>query len=407
MIGVLGMVLFSATDGAFVCFVQKFVNGMTDCSTSRSTSESSDLLADSASARRCCSCCAASATTCRPIFPGYVGRQVIKSIRARPVPPVPAPARELLRPQCRAACCCRSSRTTSSRWPRPPPTPSPSLIRDTLTIVVLIGMMFYISWQLARVRVPDRAAAVVAGAQGVELVPPLQRAHPGVDGRRHARRQGSARRPARHQGLQRAGRRKPRDFEKVNEHNRRSNMKLIAARATSNPVVQFIASLALGGILLGGDAPDRQRARMALDDVHGLSHRAADDHRSRSSGSWIRSCRLQQGVAAGASVFEVLDAPVGGFQIRPRARPRLAAPWNFATCSFEYPAEKGGVLHSVSACGAGRQDHRDCRTLRQRQVHAGRAGAAHLRRQLPARCSSTASTCATATCATCAPTSRS
>ena len=35
-----------------------------------------------------------------------------------------------------------------------------------------------------------------------------------------------------------------RDFEKVNEHNRRSNMKLIAARATSNPVVQFIASLA-------------------------------------------------------------------------------------------------------------------------------------------------------------------
>src|SRR5678815_5174844 len=39
------------------------------------------------------------------------------------------------------------------------------------------------------------------------------------------------------------------DFEKVNEHNRKSNMKLIAARSISNPTVQFIASLGLGGIL--------------------------------------------------------------------------------------------------------------------------------------------------------------
>ena len=40
-----------------------------------------------------------------------------------------------------------------------------------------------------------------------------------------------------------------REFEAVNEQNRRSNMKLIAAKATSNPVVQFIASLGLGGVL--------------------------------------------------------------------------------------------------------------------------------------------------------------
>ena len=39
-----------------------------------------------------------------------------------------------------------------------------------------------------------------------------------------------------------------REFEAVNEHNRRSNMKLIAAKATSNPVVQFIASI---GLLIG------------------------------------------------------------------------------------------------------------------------------------------------------------
>ncbi len=38
-------------------------------------------------------------------------------------------------------------------------------------------------------------------------------------------------------------------FEQVNELNRASNMKLVRAKATSNPVVQLIASIALAGVL--------------------------------------------------------------------------------------------------------------------------------------------------------------
>ena len=38
-------------------------------------------------------------------------------------------------------------------------------------------------------------------------------------------------------------------FERVNEHNRIYNMKLIRARSVSNPVVQCIASIALGSVL--------------------------------------------------------------------------------------------------------------------------------------------------------------
>src|SRR5258707_14091054 len=38
-------------------------------------------------------------------------------------------------------------------------------------------------------------------------------------------------------------------FEPVNEHNRATNMKLIRARAISNPVVQCIASVALASVL--------------------------------------------------------------------------------------------------------------------------------------------------------------
>jgi len=40
-----------------------------------------------------------------------------------------------------------------------------------------------------------------------------------------------------------------RRFEVVNEHNRVSNMKLVRARAISNPVVQCIAAIALGSVL--------------------------------------------------------------------------------------------------------------------------------------------------------------
>ena len=40
---------------------------------------------------------------------------------------------------------------------------------------------------------------------------------------------------------------------------------------------------------------------------------------------------LQQGLAAGASVFEVLDEPPEDFKSRPHARPRLAARSSSAT----------------------------------------------------------------------------
>jgi subfamily B ATP-binding cassette protein MsbA len=56
---------------------------------------------------------------------------------------------------------------------------------------------------------------------------------------------------------------------------------------------------------------------------------------------------LQQGVAAGQSVFEILDTPTegsGGTQAISRARGAI----EFRDVSFEYSNEKGGVLHDVS-----------------------------------------------------------
>jgi subfamily B ATP-binding cassette protein MsbA len=56
---------------------------------------------------------------------------------------------------------------------------------------------------------------------------------------------------------------------------------------------------------------------------------------------------LAQGLAAGASVFEVLDTPSEDYKSG-RALGRVTGAVEFRDVSFEYSTEKGGVLHSVS-----------------------------------------------------------
>ena len=47
----------------------------------------------------------------------------------------------------------------------------------------------------------------------------------------------------------------------ANELNRRSNVRLLSARASSNPIVQQMAALGLAGVLLVGESRDRHAAR--------------------------------------------------------------------------------------------------------------------------------------------------
>jgi subfamily B ATP-binding cassette protein MsbA len=63
---------------------------------------------------------------------------------------------------------------------------------------------------------------------------------------------------------------------------------------------------------------------------------------------------LQQGLAAGASVFEVLDEPTEDFSAG-RKLGRVAGAIEFRGVGFEYSSEKGGVLHDINlAIPAGR-----------------------------------------------------
>ena len=134
-------------------------------------------------------------------------------------------------------------------------------------------------------------------------------------------------------------------FEQVNEHNRASNMKLVRARAISNPVVQCIAATALGSVLYVS-------IRLVFSD-----HMKVDDFFAFLTALMLipaplrslvnMSGPLQQGIAAGQSVFEIVDQPTegtGGALAITRARGEI----EFRNVSFAYGAEKGDVLNGVS-----------------------------------------------------------
>jgi ATP-binding cassette, subfamily B, bacterial MsbA len=342
MIGILGMALFAATDGAFAFFVQKFIKGMNDAQVA-ALSTTPEILWLIPIGAPVLFLLRGIGDYMSNYFPGYVGRQVIKGIRGdlfRQYLHLPASYYDRV-----SGGMLLSRLTFNIEQVAEATTKSiTSLIRDSLTIVVLIGSMFYFSWRLATfvfliapplswlVRKVSssfrRYSARIQASMG-DVTRVVKEA---LDGQRvikvfNAQTQEAA------------------DFEKVNEHNRRSNMKLIAARATSNPVVQFIASLALGGILwvaLHQIIAGNLSMATFMGFLTAMLMTTAPLKRLMDS-----FVPLQQGVAAGASVFEVLDTPAEDMK---SGRPlgRVAGAIEFREVSFEYSTEKGGVLHQLS-----------------------------------------------------------
>jgi subfamily B ATP-binding cassette protein MsbA len=133
-------------------------------------------------------------------------------------------------------------------------------------------------------------------------------------------------------------------FEAANELNRHTNVRLVSARSISNPVVQLLAALGLAFVLL---VATRQIAAGSLTVAELIPFVIAAMQTSQPLRRIMNVAGpLQQGIAAGASVFAVLDAPSepqGGD--RPLARACGAV--EFRRVNFEYAADKGGVLHDI------------------------------------------------------------
>jgi len=338
LLSILGSTLFAATNAGFVEFTRDFLN---------------DAFANDARPRYLLWFVPAAIVVLfflrgvgdyvSNYFSGYVGRQIVKTLR-----------RDLFAKYLHLPVAYYDRASTGSMLSRltyniemvaeAATTSVTSLLRDSLTFVLLIGYLFYLNWRLA--------------AFVILLVPPLGWLIRRVNQlfRRYSTRiqnsMGDVTRVAKEalEGQRvikafNAQEYEQRSFEAVNEANRRSYMRLIGTKAASNPVIQLIASFGLAGIMY---LAVRQVLAGELQPGDFIGFLGAMVMASQSLRSIVNVFGpLQQGIAAGASVFEVLDAesePAGGTRRLERAEGAVS----FRNVSFEYAPEKGAVLRNVS-----------------------------------------------------------
>jgi subfamily B ATP-binding cassette protein MsbA len=334
-LGVLGMLIFAATDTALAWFIKFFLHdgfvkpdprvqwlvpiGVVVLYVARGLG---DYLAT--------------------YFPGAVGRQVIRAIRADLF------GQYLQLPNTyydrMSAGPMLSRMTYNVEQVAEAATNSITvLIRDSVTLVGLLGSMFYWSWQLTLL------SLVVAPLIGW-LMQGINRRF-----RRYSARiqnsMGDVTRVAKeaiegHRLIKvfTAQEREAERFEAVNEHNRHSNVRLINAKAASSPIVQMVAALGLAAVLWLA-IHQVIKEQMQVDDflafIASMLLAMAPLRRLVNI-----SGPLQQGIAAGASIFEVLDEPrepAGGTRPLQRARGDVS----FVNVCFTYRTEKGPVLRDI------------------------------------------------------------
>ena len=336
LVGVFGMTLFAATDATLALFVKQFVDGTFYERNAR-------VLWLVPIGAPVLFLLRGLGDYMSVYFPGRVGRRVIKAIRAdlfRHYLALPTSYYD------REGTGHLLSRLTFNveQVAEAVTKSITSLIRDTLTIVGLLSVVIWLNWKLALfvlvlapplswlVRNVSRSFRRYSGRIQASMGDLTTSVKEALDGQRVIK-------------VFNAQDAESRDFENINEHNRRSNMKLIAARAISNPVVQFIASLGLGGILWVA-LHQIQAGTMTPGDFMGfitaVLMTTAPLKRLMDS-----FAPLQQGLAAGASIFELLDEKPEDL-VSGKPLPRVRGELEFRDVSFEYSSEKGGVLHSVS-----------------------------------------------------------
>ena len=336
LIGVAGMALFAATDAALAWLVQEFLNG---AFVERDTS----ILWFVPGGIVVLFFLRGVGDYVSNYFPGWVGRQIIKAMRGELFAHyLDLPTRYYDR---EASGQMLSRLTYNIELVAEATTNSVTvLIRDTLTILGLLGWLFYLNWQLA-------SFAIVLAPLIGWLMQRINRLF-----RRYSTRiqssMGDVTRVAKEaldahrlikvfnaQSQERAA------FDAVNERNRHTNMRLIATKAMSNPIVQVIAAVGLAGVMYFA-IRQVMAARMQVGDFMSfLTAMLLVTAPLRRLMSVFGP--LQQGIAAGASVFGVLDHPLEpdtGTREIARARGEV----EFAAVHFVYEADKGAVLRGIN-----------------------------------------------------------
>jgi subfamily B ATP-binding cassette protein MsbA len=217
-------------------------------------------------------------------------------------------------------------------------------VRESLTIIGAVTILFWISPRLAII-------ALTAGPLLAWLVSVINRKF-----RRYSRRiqesMGDVTRLAKEAldaprviKVYNAQPYQAQQFEAVNEHNRRSHMRLVLTKGLSNPVVQFITSIG-AAVVLSIAISDAIAGRMSMGDL--LAFLAALVQVAQPLRGLVSVAGpMQQGIAAGQSIFELLDEPIeqsSGNHTVQRAKGEV----EFRNVSFAYATGKAVALHDVS-----------------------------------------------------------
>lgn len=219
-----------------------------------------------------------------------------------------------------------------------------SLVKDGLTVVGLIGYLFWLNWRLALFsmlvaplittvigyvsrrfrsvsrRIQDNMGLVTQAAEETISSQRVVKIHNGQDY-------------------------EARSFEDVNERNRWLSMKLVATKAGSDSLIQFIAAWALAGIVYFATRPEQLSEITPGTFVAFIASMLALMTPLRNLTNMNE--RMQRGIAAAADIFKLMaeeQEPAGGS--RPIARARGAI--EFEQVRFRYGDEANEALRGIS-----------------------------------------------------------
>ena len=219
-----------------------------------------------------------------------------------------------------------------------------TLIREGVFVIGLIGLMFYLSWQLSSIFlliIPIVATLVVFVSKRFRAISKrIQKMMGVVTGA--AEQTFNAHKVVLTFGGQE---RESERFAKINNQNRQQRMKMVAAKASSVPIIQIIASLALAFVLYAASKPD------IVGDISPGSFTAIITYMIM----MLRPLKLlttvnsefQKGMAAAASLFSVVDQPIeqddGKLELK-KAKGTI----EFKDVSFSYQAAENPAINNLS-----------------------------------------------------------
>ncbi len=218
------------------------------------------------------------------------------------------------------------------------------LVRDTLTVIVLLMLMFYHSWQLALIMligtpliaqvitVINRRFRRYSSRIQLSMGDVTQIAEEVIEGQRVVKTFGGE-----SYELER--------FEQANENNRRLNMKLESTSAASVPVIQLIAAVGTALVLYFAM---QQVTEKSLSPGTFMSFVAAMMMLLAPMKRLAQiTANLQRGIAAADSIFSLIDTPAEVDEGMRTLERSLGAVY-YRDVHFSYREDKGDVLQGVS-----------------------------------------------------------